>query len=111
MHFAKCVSDKAEQDFGDYVKKDNSAYSYAHPYTSGGLKKVEYAQSWSGVTQTIVPFGSDRNMSGQSVKGIDEITNMQSTFGKRLRLDVNSTYKVKDTNGVEHEISVDSRIL
>ena len=115
LHFAKCVSNEVEQTFGDYVKEDKGAYAFAHPYTTGGLKRVEYAQEWSGVTNTIVPFGSDRNMSGQSVKGIDEITNMQSTFGKRLRLDIHDKegnpmkYKVYDLEGGEHEIEVDSR--
>ena len=111
LHFAKCISNENEQTFGDYVRRGNNL----HPYTSGGLKKVEYAQAWSGIAQTLVPFGSDRNMSGQSVKGIDEITNLQSTFGKRLRLDTHDKdgnpmkYKVHDLDGVEHEIEVDSR--
>lgn len=115
LHFAKCVSNEKVQTFGDYTKEDKSAYAFAHPYTTGGLKRVEYAQEWSGVINTIVPFGSDRNMSGQSVKGIDEITNMQSTFGKRLRLDIYDKegnpmkYNVYDLEGREHEIEVDSR--
>ena len=99
MHFAKFVSDAGEQVVSDYIKEDVGNYHFAHPYVTGGLKKVEYAQAWSGITQTIVPYGSDRNMSGQAVKGIDEITQMQSMFGKRLRLDPNTSYNVKDKDG------------
>ena len=99
LHFAKYVSDAGEQVVSDYIKEDVGNYHYAHPYVTGGLKKVEYAQAWSGITQKIVPYGSDRNMSGQAVKGIDEITQLQSTFGKRLRLDPNTSYNVKDKDG------------
>ena len=99
MHFAKFVSDAGEQVVSDYIKEDVGNYHFAHPYVTGGLKNVEYAQAWSGITQTIVPYGSDRNMSGQAVKGIDEITQMQSMFGKRLRLDPNTSYNVKDKDG------------
>ena len=99
MQFAKFVSDAGEQVVSDYIKEDVGNYHFAHPYVTGGLKKVEYAQAWSGITQTIVPYGSDRNMSGQAVKGIDEITQMQSMFGKRLRLDPNTSYNVKDKDG------------
>lgn len=99
LHFAKYVSDAGEQVVSDYIKEDVDNYHYAHPYVTGGLKKVEYAQAWSGITQKIVPYGSDRNMSGQAVKGIDEITQLQSTFGKRLRLDPNTSYNVKGKDG------------
>lgn len=116
LHFAKCQSDENQlQEFSDYVSKNNSAYAFAHPYVTGGLRKVEYAQSWSGITNVIIPYGSDRNMAGQSVKGIDEITNLQSTFGKRLRLEVHDkdgnpkTYKVIDKDGNEQEITINEQ--
>lgn len=103
LHMDKCTSDEIEQVFTDYVKEDVGSYAFAHPYVSGGLKKVEYAQEWSGVPQVIVPYGSDRNMSGRSVKGIDDITSMQSTFGKRLRLTPNTSYNIvigRDENDI-----------
>lgn len=103
LHFAKCQSDKGEQLYSDYTFKNVGAGAELHPYVTGGLKKVEYAQAWSGVTNVIVPYGSDRNMTYQSAKGIDVITQMQSTFGKRLRLKPNFTYRFfdKDLNRIE----------
>lgn len=114
LHMSKCISDESEQVFTDYVKADVGAYAFAHPYVTGGLKKVEYAQALSDIPQRIVPFGSDRNMSGRSVKGIDAITSMQSTFGKRLRLHKYENdgvtlkyYNIIDENGNPKSISVD----
>lgn len=116
LHFAKCQGDESQlQEFSDYVSKDNGAYAFAHPYTTGGLRKVEYAQAWSGITNVIIPYGSDRNMAGQSVKGIDDITKLQSTFGKRLRLEIYDkegnpkTYKVIDKDGKEQEITINEQ--
>ena len=83
----------------DYEWENNGTDRFARPYLNGGLKSVEYAQAWSDVPQVIVPYGADRNMSGIAVVGIDETTQMQSTFGKRLRLDPNTTYNVHDKNG------------
>lgn len=107
LHFAKCISDNGEQKFTDYTYKDSGAYAFAHPNYTGGLKKVEYAQAWSGVANTIVPYGSERNMTYEAVKGIDSITQMQSTFGKRLRLLPNTTYYVKDKEGNPATIKTD----
>lgn len=110
LHFAKCQEDDAqkEQSLGDYVREIDGRC------VTSGLKKVEYAQAWSGVPQRIVPFGSDRNMSENSVKAIDEITQMQSVFGKRLRLhkyeadgQTLKTYSITDTDGTPITISVD----
>ena len=116
LHFAKCQGDEDKlQEFSDYVSKDNGAYAFAHPYITGGLRKVEYAQAWSGITNVIIPYGSDRNMAGQSVKGIDDITKLQSTFGKRLRLEIYDkegnpkTYKVIDKDGKEQEITINEQ--
>ena len=116
LHFAKCQGDESQlQEFSDYVSKNNGAYAFAHPYTTGGLRKVEYAQAWSGITNVIIPYGSDRNMAGQSVKGIDDITKLQSTFGKRLRLEIYDkegnpkTYKVIDKDGKEQEITINEQ--
>lgn len=116
LHFAKCQGDEDKlQEFSDYVSKNNGAYAFAHPYITGGLRKVEYAQAWSGITNVIIPYGSDRNMAGQSVKGIDDITKLQSTFGKRLRLEIYDkegnpkTYKVIDKDGKEQEITINEQ--
>lgn len=116
LHFAKCQGDEDKlQEFSDYVSKDNGAYAFAHPYITGGLLKVEYAQAWSGITNVIIPYGSDRNMAGQSVKGIDDITKLQSTFGKRLRLEIYDkegnpkTYKVIDKDGKEQGITINEQ--
>lgn len=115
LHFAKCVSDENPQTMSDYMYEEKGEYSFAYKYHSGWLKKVNYAQEWTGVTQTLVPYGSDRNMSGQSVKGIDVVTKLQSTFGKRLRLDVYEkdgktpkTYEVVDSEGRKQYITVNS---
>lgn len=99
LHFAKCESTDTAQVLSDYEWENNGTDRLARPYLNGGLKSVEYAQAWSDVPQVIVPYGADRNMSGISVVGIDEATQMQSTFGKRLRLDPNTTYNVHDKNG------------
>lgn len=85
LHFAKCFSNEEMQVFDDY--------------NNGMLKPVEYAQQWTGIAQVIIPFGSDRNMTYEAVKGMDLNTQMQSTFGKRLRLDPNTTYELLDENG------------
>ena len=109
LHFAKCVDvEYGVQYVSDYISNNNSADSSARPQKSGGLKKVEYSQEWSGITNVIVPYGSTRNMSYQAAKGIDEITQMQSTFGKRLRLTPNTSYNVKDKEGNEVIITTDS---
>lgn len=109
MHFAKCVNEQqGAQVISDYTTKNVGHDSSVHPYKTGGLKKVEYAQAWSGITNVLVPYGSDRNMSYYSVKGIDEITKIQSTFGKRLRLKPNYTYKVKGKDGNEVQINTDA---
>lgn len=109
LHFAKCVDvEYGVQYVSDYISNNNSADSFARPQKSGGLKKVEYSQAWSGITNVIVPYGSTRNMSYQAAKGIDEITQMQSTFGKRLRLIPNTSYNVKDKEGNEVIITTDS---
>jgi len=99
LHFAKCESADTAQVLSDYEWENNGTDRFARPYLNGGLKSVEYAQAWSDVPQVIVPYGADRNMSGISVVGIDETTQMQSTFGKRLRLDPSTTYNVHDKNG------------
>lgn len=100
LHFAKCEnSTEPAQVLSDYEWENNGSDHFARPYLNGGLKKVEYTQAWSDVPQVIVPYGADRNMSGVSVVGIDETTQMQSTFGKRLRLDPSTTYTVYDKSG------------
>ena len=109
LHFAKCVDiEYGVQYVSDYISNNNSADSSVRPQKSGGLKKVEYSQAWSGITNVIVPYGSTRNMSYQAAKGIDEITQMQSTFGKRLRLVPNTSYNVKDKEGNVVIITTDS---
>ena len=109
LHFAKYVDvEYGVQYVSDYISNNNSADSSVRPQKSGGLKKVEYSQAWSGITNVIVPYGSTRNMSYQAAKGIDEITQMQSTFGKRLRLTPNTSYNVKDKEGNEVIITTDS---
>ena len=91
LHFTKCIGKEEDMRImTDYTTEDKGKY------TTGGLKKVEYAQTWSGIPEVFVPYGSDRNMTYEAVKGIDAITQMQSTFGKRLRLVPNTQYIVKD---------------
>lgn len=107
LHFAKCVKeDSTVRVFRDYmVERDGE-------YLAGELKSVDYVQEWSGIPEVIVPYGSDRNMSYRSVKAIDEITQMQSTFGKRLRLQPNKTgsnaYKFTDKDGNSVTIETDA---
>lgn len=107
LHFAKCVKDDGTaRVFRDYmVERDGE-------YLAGELKSVDYVQEWSGIPEVIVPYGSDRNMSYRSVKAIDEITQMQSTFGKRLRLQPNKTginaYKFTDKDGKPVTIETDA---
>lgn len=107
LHFAKCVKeDSTVCVFRDYmVERDGE-------YLAGELKSVDYVQEWSGIPEVIVPYGSDRNMSYRSVKAIDEITQMQSTFGKRLRLQPNKTgsnaYKFTDKDGKPVTIETDA---
>ena len=114
LHFAKCVSEESVRVRTDYATENSEADKFAQRYKTGGLKKVEYVQPWSGIPNTIVPYGSDRNMSYESVKGIDEVTQMQSTFGKRLRLDPFDedgnprVYGVRDKDGTPKSISVDA---
>lgn len=101
LHFAKCedTADNSIQQYSDYVMENAGADKMLKPYRSGGLTKVEYAQEWSGIAQTIVPYGSDRNMSGVWRKDTDAQTQMMVTFGKRLRLDPKHSVKVTLANG------------
>lgn len=107
LHFSKCVKeDSTVRVFRDYmVERDGE-------YLAGELQSVDYVQEWSGIPEVIVPYGSDRNMSCRSVKAIDEITQMQSTFGKRLRLQPNKTgsnaYKFTDKDGKSVTIETDA---
>lgn len=110
LHFAKYVDEEyGVQYVSDYISNNNGADSFAHPQKSGGLKKVDYAQEWSGITNVIVPYGSTRNMTYQAAKGIDEVTQMQSTFGKRLRLKPNTYYYVKDKDGKDVSFLTDQQ--
>lgn len=110
LHFSKYVDEEyGVQYVSDYISNNNSADSFAHPQKSGGLKDVDYAQEWSGITNVIVPYGSTRNMTYQAAKGIDEVTQMQSTFGKRLRLKPNTYYYVKDKNGKDASFLTDQQ--
>lgn len=110
LHFAKYVDEEyGVQYVSDYISNNNGADSFAHPQKSGGLKKLDYAQEWSGITNVIVPYGSTRNMTYQAAKGIDEVTQMQSTFGKRLRLKPNTYYYVKDKDGKDVSFLTDQQ--
>lgn len=110
LHFAKYVDEEyGVQYVSDYISNNNGADSFAHPQKSGGLKDVDYAQEWSGITNVIVPYGSTRNMTYQAAKGIDEVTQMQSTFGKRLRLKPNTYYYVKDKDGKDVSFLTDKQ--
>lgn len=101
LHFAKCedTADNSIQQYSDYVMENAGADKMLKPYRSGGLTKVEYAQEWSGIAQTIVPYGSDRNMSGVWRKDTDAQTQMMVTFGKRLRLDSKHSVTATLANG------------
>lgn len=110
LHFSKCFG--SEDDLltlSDYALKNNGNSSNLIPYTSGGLSKVEYAQERTDIPQVMIPYGSDRNMTYAAVKGIDEVTNLQATYGKRLRLDGSTTYKVRDREGNEQTLVTDER--
>lgn len=110
LHFSKYVDEEyGVQYVSDYFSNNNGADSSAHPQKSGGLKDVDYAQEWSGITNVIVPYGSTRNMTYQAAKGIDEVTQMQSTFGKRLRLKPNTYYYVKDKDGKDVSFLTDKQ--
>ena len=102
LHFTKCMGKEEDMRImTDYTTEDKGKY------TTGGLKKVEYAQTWSGIPEVFVPYGSDRNMTYHAVKGIDAITQMQSTFGKRLRLVPNTQYIVKDKDNNDVVLKTD----
>ena len=110
LHFSKYVDEEyGVQYVSDYISNNNGADSSAHPQKSGGLKDVDYAQEWSGITNVIVPYGSTRNMTYQAAKGIDEVTQMQSTFGKRLRLKPNTYYYVQNKDGKDVSFLTDKQ--
>lgn len=75
----------------DFAYKNTDADRATRPVKRGGLAKVEYSRDTSSIPQLIVPYGAERNMTYQAVKGIDEASQMQSTFGKRLRLKTDHT--------------------
>ena len=106
LHFAKCedtdsVTAGSIPQYSDYTMENTSADKDLKPYRTGGLIKVEYAQEWSSIAQTIVPFGSERNMSGVWRKDTDAETQMVVTFGKRLRLDKSHSVEVANANGTK----------
>ena len=110
LHFSKYVDEEyGVQYVSDYISNNNGADSSVHPQKSGGLKDVDYAQEWSGITNVIVPYGSTRNMTYQAAKGIDEVTQMQSTFGKRLRLKPNTYYYVQNKDGKDVSFLTDKQ--
>lgn len=108
LHFAKCV----DEDGGSVRIMTDYVVERDGEYLDGKLKSVEYTQAWSGIPEVIVPYGSDRNMSYYSVKAIDEVTRMQSTFGKRLRLKPNKVgtdaYQFTDKDGNPVSIETDA---
>lgn len=99
MHFCKCEYKDDMVAVSDFSWKNQSSDKKTRPVITGGLSKVEYSRNTSNIPQVIVPYGSDRNMEYESVKGIDVVSQMQSTFGKRLRLAVN--HKIRWWSGAE----------
>lgn len=98
LHFCKCVDTGSMNHADDFsYKKTEGVDRYTKPIKTGGLKKVDYSRDESNIPQVIIPFGSERNMTYQAVKGIDEVSQMQSTFGKRLRLKTNHTCTIDGT--------------
>lgn len=109
MHFCKCEDlERGIATASDFSWKNESSDKKKRPVITGGLSKVEYSRDTSNIPQIIVPFGAERNMTYESVKGIDVISQMQSTFGKRVRLTPNTQYTVRDFNGNEHVITTDN---
>ncbi len=95
LHFCKCLDTQSMNHADDFSYKNTEGINReTHPVITGGLKKVDYSRDESNIPQVIIPYGSERNMTYQAVKGIDEVSQMQSTFGKRLRLKANHTCTV-----------------
>ncbi|MCM1576967.1 MAG: hypothetical protein NC035_08320, partial [Bacteroides sp.] len=106
LHMCKCeLTFKPIIRLSDYTYENSLADKSLHPYLTGGLRSCEYAQEWSGVQQLIIPFGSDRNLIKQL--GTDEVTQMMVAFGKRLRLDANTTYTFTDDEDNQQIITTD----
>lgn len=98
LHFCKCLDTQSMNHADDFSYKNTEGINReTHPVITGGLKKVDYSRDESNIPQVIIPYGSERNMTYQAVKGIDEVSQMQSTFGKRLRLKANHTCTINGT--------------
>lgn len=78
------------------------------PYASRGLLSCEYSQEWSNITQKIIPFGSERNITRKQALEDINGNSMYVSYGKQLRLAPNTDYTVKDHDGNTLTIRTDS---
>lgn len=69
------------------------------PTRSGGLLSCEYSQKWTDIPQFLIPYGSERNMTRKTSIANVAGAEMYVSYGKRLRLDPNTTYNIEDEDG------------
>ncbi|MBQ9340083.1 MAG: hypothetical protein IJS13_07110 [Paludibacteraceae bacterium] len=96
LHMAKCqdTDTNGMLQLSSYWSENTGSDKNFRPYLSGGLTSCKYENEVSGIEQVVTPYGATRNMSALWTTGTDLVTNMIVTYGKRLRLDPNTTYKV-----------------
>lgn len=96
LHMAKCQDTDTNNvlQLSSYWSENTGSDKNFRPYLSGGLTSCKYENEVSGIEQVVTPYGATRNMSALWTTGTDLVTNMIVTYGKRLRLDPNTTYKV-----------------
>lgn len=95
LHIDKCQNESL-------LTLDDSVTMIGGENRTGGLTSVEYAQEQNPLPQYIIPYGSDRNIESQM--GQQESINLAVSFGKRLRLDPNTTYTIEGIG----EVTTDS---
>ena len=93
LHICKCEQLSTPAVLSDTFKYHDGDLK---PYRSRGLLSCNYANEWSDIPQRILPYGSDRNIVRK--QALDKLNDkdVYVSYGKRLRLQPNHTYYVKD---------------
>ncbi len=104
LHLCKCECNDTIIVSDTFKETDDPL----QPYASRGLLSCEYSQEWNNITQKIIPFGSDRNITRKQALEDINGNSMYVSYGKQLRLAPNTDYTVKDRNGNTLAIRTDS---
>lgn len=103
LSFGKCESADI-LELSDRVEETGNPYE---PYVTGGLLPLEAIKD-ADIIQRMIPYGSDRNVIRKNVIETVSGSEMNVSYGKRLRLAPNMTYEVLDADGQTVELVTDA---